>query len=60
MDTEIIVAIIGAAGVLGAAIIAKMGKKKKSDSPVRIKQRAMGKDITQIGIQNNYSSKDGE
>lgn len=61
MDTEIIVAIIGAVGVIGAAIIAKIGKQKKeADPPIRIKQTAFGKNITQTGIQNNYASKDGE
>lgn len=57
MDTEIIVAIIGAFAVIGAAIINNIGKKKKADDkPANIKQNAIGKNITQNGIQNNYYS----
>ena len=57
MDTEIIVAIIGAIAVIGAAIINNIGKKKKADGkPAKVKQNAIGKNITQTGIQNNYYS----
>lgn len=55
METEIVVALIGAVAVVGAAIINNMGKKKKNDDkPIKMKQNALGKDITQTGIQNNY------
>lgn len=57
METEIVVAIIGAVAVVGAAIINNMGKKKKNDDkPIKMKQNALGKNITQTGIQNNYYS----
>lgn len=61
METEITVALIGASAVIGAAIINNMGKKKKSDDkPIKIKQSAIGKDISQVGIQNNNApQKDG-
>lgn len=62
MEKEIIVALISAVAVIGAAVINNLGKKKKADDkPLKIKQNAIGKGITQTGIQNNYSSqKDGE
>ena len=62
MDAEIIAAIIGAVAVIGAAIINSIRKKKKADEKsAKIKQTAIGKDITQTGIQNNYySEKKGE
>lgn len=53
MDTEILVAIIGAVAIVIAAIIGIFEKKEKSTN---IKQNAIGKDITQTGIQNNYYS----
>ena len=58
MDTEILVAIIGAVAIVIAAIIGIFEKKEKSTN---IKQNAIGKGITQTGIQNNYySEKKGE
>lgn len=48
MDTEIIVALIGAAAVIIAAVIGVFGKKEKT---INIKQKASGKNNTQIGIQ---------
>ena len=57
METEIIVAIISAVAVIVAAIINKAGKRKRTgDKPIKIKQNAIGKDITQTGVQNNYFS----
>ena len=57
MDTQIIVAIISAVAVIGAAIINNIGKKKKvHEKHVKIKQHAIGKNVTQTGIQNNYFS----
>lgn len=57
METEIIVAIISAVAVIVAAIINKAGKQKRTgDKPIKIKQNAIGKDITQTGVQNNYFS----
>ena len=48
MGTEIIVALIGAAAVVIAAIIGVWGKKEKTTN---IKQKTFGKNNTQIGIQ---------
>lgn len=59
MDKEIIVAIIGAAAVVLAALIAGIfslinkGKSKESRQ-IQIKQKQSGRNNTQIGIQNNY------
>lgn len=50
MDKEIIIALIGAAAVIIAAIIGVWGKKEKMTN---IKQKASGKNNTQIGIQIN-------
>ena len=59
MEKDIIVAIIGAAGVIIAALIGLLAKSKEKST--KVKQKASGKNITQIGVQNNYSpSKDGE
>ena len=55
MDTEIIVAIIGAAAAIIAAIIGVWGKKEKSTN---IKQKASGKNNMQIGIQINKKESD--
>ena len=59
METEIIGAIIGAAGGIIAALIGLLTKSKEKST--KVKQKAFGKNITQIGVQNNYSSgKEGE
>ena len=50
MEIEIIVALIGAVAVVIAAIIGVWGKKEKTTN---IKQKAFGKNNTQIGIQVN-------
>lgn len=55
MGTEIIVALIGAAAVVIAAIIGVWGKKEKTTN---IKQKAFGKNNTQIGIQINKKESD--
>ena len=57
METEIIVALIGAAAVVIAAIIGVWGKKEKNTN---IKQRASGKNNTQIGIQINKKESDSD
>lgn len=54
MDTEIIVAIIGAGGAIVAAIIGIWHKKgKSSNKEIFIKQKASGENNSQIGIQIN-------
>ena len=59
MDKEIIIALIGAAAVIIAALIGLLAKNKEKST--KVKQKATGKNITQIGVQNNYSaSRDGE
>ena len=55
MDKEIIIALIGAAAVIIAAIIGVWGKKEKMTN---IKQKASGKNNTQIGIQINKKESD--
>ena len=55
MDKEIIIALIGAAAVIIAAIIGIWGKKEKSTN---IKQKSSGKNNTQIGIQINKKESD--
>ena len=55
METEIVVALIGAAAVIIAAIIGIWGKKEKTTN---IKQKASGKSNTQIGIQINKKESD--
>ena len=55
MDKEIIIALIGAAAVIIAAIIGVWGKKEKTTN---IKQKASGKNNTQIGIQINKKESD--
>lgn len=54
MSEGIVVALIGAAGVVFAAVIGKnvFGRKNKTV----IKQKIKGNGNTQIGIQNNQSS----
>ncbi len=59
MSEGIIIAIIGAAGLIVAALIkaigTNVGKKKGSDaSKAEIIQEANGDNTTMIGIQNNY------
>ena len=62
MDTEIIVAIIAAGGVVLAAIITGIFNllKKDSSSPngTNVRQSQKGKNNTQIGIQNTYKDED--
>lgn len=59
MNTEIIVAIIGAAAIIIAALIAGIftliskGKNKESNN-IKLEQKQSGKNNTQVGIQNNY------
>ena len=55
MDKEIIIALIGAAAVIIAAIIGVWGKKEKTTN---IKQKASGKNNTQIGVQINKKESD--
>lgn len=55
MEIEIIVALIGAVAVVIAAIIGVWGKKEKTTN---IKQKAFGKNNTQIGIQVNKKESD--
>lgn len=55
MDKEIIIALIGAAAAIIAAIIGVWGKKEKITN---IKQKASGKNNTQIGIQINKKESD--
>lgn len=55
MDKEIIIALIGAAAAIIAAIIGVWGKKEKTTN---IKQKASGKNNTQIGIQINKKESD--
>ena len=56
MSENILVAFIGAGGLVLAAIITLIGKSKKRSSgskKIRIKQKAKGNSNTQIGIVNN-------
>ena len=55
MDKEIIIALIGAAAIIIAAIIGVWGKKEKTTN---IKQKASGKNNTQLGIQINKKESD--
>lgn len=55
MEIEIIVALIGAVAVVIAAIIGVWGKKEMTTN---IKQKAFGKNNTQIGIQVNKKESD--
>lgn len=59
MKTEIIVAIIAAAGAIIVAIINKIGKQQKSDTgtkskdikDIEVNQQSTGKGNTMIGVQ---------
>ena len=57
MDTQIVVALIGAAAVVIAAIIGVFGKKDKTTV---IKQRSFGKNNSQVGIQINKKECDND
>ena len=57
MSEGIIIAIIGAAGVILAAVIGLFKKNNTAEKNINIKQKqGIGNKGTQIGIQNNYSS----
>lgn len=60
MESEVIVAIIGAVAVVVAAIITGIFTMRKtnknSKSGEQITQKQKGKNNTQIGVQNNYSN----
>ena len=58
MTEGIIVAIIGAAGVILAAIIGLFQKNNTPKKNIKIKQRQKGNNNAQIGIQNNYGKGD--
>ncbi len=60
MDIEIIVALIGAAGVIIAAVIGAVAKSKGADKKVTIKQKAKGENSVQIGVQHNCATKEGK
>ena len=64
METEIIVAIIGAVAVIVAAIIGVWGNRKKSSDKsgkkIKVNQKATGNINTQVGIQINKGKKDDE
>lgn len=55
MSKEITVALIGACAVIVAALI---GLFKKSSRGTTINQRAIGKNNTQIGIQQNTETEE--
>lgn len=59
MSEAIIAAIIGALGLVIAAIIGLFKKDSQGNSP-KIKQKIIGKNNTQIGIQNNYEREKGK
>ncbi len=59
METAIVVALIGAAGVVIAAIIDAVAKSKEANQKFKIKQKSKGNDSIQIGVQNNYKSDEG-
>lgn len=59
MNTEIVVAIIGAAAVIIAALISGLLSLVSKENPkesnnIKLKQKQSGKGNTQVGIQNNY------
>ena len=55
MTEGIIIAIIGAVGVVLAAVIGLFKKSNNADKNLKIKQKqGVGNKGTQIGIQNNY------
>lgn len=57
IEKEIIVALITAGGVIIAAIINRLGNRKKPEGKreqdIKISQQAKGEKITQVGIQIN-------
>lgn len=59
MTEGIIIAIIGAIGVVFAAVIGLFKKSNNTGENVKIRQKqGIGNKGTQIGIQNNYGSYD--
>ena len=57
MTEGIIIAIIGAIGVVLAAAISSFKKSDNTDKKIKIKQKqGIANKGTQIGIQNNYGS----
>ena len=57
MTEGIIIAIIGAIGVVLAAAISLFKKSDNTDKKIKIKQKqGIANKGTQIGIQNNYGS----
>ena len=57
MTEGIIIAIIGAAGMILAAVIGLFKKSNSTGKNIKIKQKqGIANKGTQIGIQNNYSS----
>ena len=57
MTEGIIIAIIGAVGVILAAVIGLFKKSSNTGKNINIKQKqGIGNKGTQVGIQNNYSS----
>ena len=56
MTEGIIIAVIGAAGVVLAALIGSFKKNSNGEKTIKIKQRQEGQNNTQIGVQNNYNS----
>jgi hypothetical protein len=57
MTEGIIIAIIGAAGAVLAAVIGLLKKNSNTGKNINIKQKqGIGNKGTQIGIQNNYVS----
>lgn len=57
MSEGIIIAIIGAIGVILSAIIAgvfSLLKKNNSKDKIVVEQKQKGNNNTQIGVQNNY------
>ena len=60
MTEGIIIAIIGAIGVVLAAIISLFKKKSNGKNTTIINQRQNGNNNTQIGQQNNYTNGDNK
>lgn len=65
MNTEIIVAIIGAGAAIIAALIAGIfaliaKTKNKKPTDIKLRQKQSGTGNTQIGIQNNYGGSQDE
>lgn len=59
MSEAIVVAIIGALGVVVAAIVGLFKKSSPGNIP-KVTQKVIGKNNTQIGIQNNYEKEKGK